>query len=607
MLKKNCLLLSLSKVKNFFLTYVYPVSFFFLSFCGHNNKEHHISYEQMPLEVKTDASEEVKSWIATFKKGYYPRHLDQVIHLILSDAWKDSKTKTAQDITQKENLEFVFGENPNDAIQFQKNILERIDSNDLFKFKNNLELFIKNDLEKSTEPLIYNSETTNPLNAFANKTVSHASYTQLLQILFAKTQGQNKLRKKELFLIFTPERVSIGFIKKDDSQGKLLFGISSTQLGSKAIKYYGPTKKLTGNIAVVDLELALILSALSDKITNLKDARNFALDQSAKKTGIQLSKLTHNFKDTNRLVFELSGTPFETAAPNNGQKLLEADFSYVEGASSLNSNELKSSYKAYIDHEKQKESEKKRKSNSSALGSFHGWTNAEAFVADFFSYKKEYAPTSKILRMPVTRKCHADTAANDKKDYLRDWFVFGQIRSYWKFETLEEDHLSYCQNKKNLGENDDDNNTAILQAHSRILQPIFVALPKNPKNPETLPAEEEALEIHNQQEKLVKELAVDFCSQLNMKSVFELETLKSNPADVLNLWKELFHGDEQTTTQAFPNNAKNNNFYEIKCISLGTKSELSSTTEEKENKELELKKKTPELSLKTTPLLPAKR
>lgn len=539
----------------------------------------------MPLAVKADTNEEVKNWISSFKKGYYPQHLNQLVNLILNEAWKNSKATLLQDAIQKENIEFVFDESSKEEINLKNNILTRISSDDLFKFKSTLENFIKNDLEKGAEGLSYNEESTNPLNAIGSKTVSHSSYTQLIQLLFTKTQGQHKLRKKELYLIFTPERVSLGFVKKDDVQGKLLFGISSTNLGSKAIKSYGPTKKLTGNIAVIDIELALILSALSDKITNLNEARNYALDQSAKKAGIQLSKLTHNFKDTNRLVFELNGRPFESAAPSNGQKLIEADFSYVEGASSLSLSELKASYNAYLDNERHKENEKRKALNpSGSIGSFHGWNNVKAFAESFFSNKKDYAPSFSIIRLPITRKCHADprTVSNDRKDYLRDWSIMGQSNFSWKFSSLEADQLSYCQNNTDLGIDNDDY-SSLLPAKSLFLQPIFIELPKNPKNPDTTPTDDEKFEINLQQEKIVKEFAVEFCSQLNMKSVYEIEKLKDNN-EVLDFWNELFHNEDQIT-QLLSKQTKNKVYELVKCISLTNKSKAVLNEENKAKKE----------------------
>ena len=65
---------------------------------------------------------------------------------------------------------------------------------------------------------------------------------KLLGTLENKVYGRGGLRSQRLVMIFTPGQMTLGYTVKDSQQGWVLFGLTSTSLGKKALKTTDRTK-----------------------------------------------------------------------------------------------------------------------------------------------------------------------------------------------------------------------------------------------------------------------------------------------------------------------------------------------------------------------------
>jgi hypothetical protein len=594
-------LLIREKMKNIALRFLYPASLFFLTFCA-NKKEHKIVYEQIPLVVSDTAPAEVKNWVKDFKHVYNPNHLDQLVDLILA---QEKATSSVQSVSfanandsspERENISLVFS-NDTENPRLSPSFLKAIGSGHVYSVKSNFEKFVSEKItNEGIHELQYDPSAGNVMDPLLRKKTNSIAYTTLLELLLARTNGRDQLRKQKLFVIFTPKYMSLGFTIKDDAQGYLLFGLSSTNLGN-SVKYYGPVHRLKGEIAIVDIEFALMFKLLSPHLLNLKAAREYALDQSAKKNHIDRTRLKENFMTAAPNGFDfVSNDSFEKDLTSVFEmKKLPSVLSVATKDSDLDVAALDASYKAHASLERKKEYDRKQGAlaggDPNAKWRFHfgSWDEAKNRIASLIKQHTDNLQSDPILLSPA-RKCRPtpsdrDTMLEGTKGLLKDYYVIDRNQA-WSYEATE-DGLGICTNHVEL-----DRDVEKINVGSKFLQPIYLAFPKNPKGEENV----NELDVKTKEQDAVDRIADEFCPQYNMVNLNSVPKLKDSDGLPL-LWKELFHKSDDKPELKMKD-ADKLNFFPIQCINLAKKAEpIAVPDAQKKETDYERNKRARELEL----------
>ncbi len=581
----------IEKIKNFALVKVYPLSLFFLTFCGSQNKEHKIPYEQMPLEVREDASDAKKNWIANYKKSYNPELIRSVIQEKLKFELKASLEGSDSSLIQENQGKALTSRSGSETFDFSQKLQKKLKRSNLSTLKESLEAFIQIDLDKAGDPLKYSSTPTSLLEPLLSKSAHPRNYTQLLAAVSALNFDRADLRHLRAVLIYTPENMTLGYTLKDSEQSWLLVGLPNAALGSK-VKYFGPTSQLTGAIAIIDLELAFILDFVKDSISNLDTARAFALDHSAKRHHYSLQNLSPTFKDNSSLAFDVKATESspvfesEDLRTQNGAAYPASEITYVFESSALDNEALQASYKQHLDNLARQEELRHQEEERARLGSnyqnegpwpykFGGLQKIKRLITTL-TLNKEEAPSFVLDQLARERECWVENpTVNPKlnKDFLMSWGIGGENRA-WKFEKLKEDDLGLCRTTRDLGY---DMSFKFLSAHTRILQPLYIGFPKKVLRAGGL----KGTALFERQKTLSEEISSQFCAEIQMKSTRSASNEAAQHLETMG--QELFHNETVSPENSFEN-FEDYNFFSLRCYSVGKKIEAAAPADTKEPK-----------------------
>lgn len=589
------------------------MSFILLNSCGYKKKEHKIPYEQMPLEISDEANAETKALAAEFKLAYQPKILDQLVdNLFIQERSK----LEAQNLNIDPQIE---EKNKNNSLQkgsikeFSKELILKLKSNSLENLKLSLEKYIQSEVEKTDLPLSFSKEANSAFNPIVNKTSNSYAFTKLLILVWAQLYPQKDIRAQKLAVIVTPNSINLGTVVVDSAQGPLLFAFNSTATGIQK-KYYGPTKSLSGTIAVVDLESYIILSAFHPYIRNLADARSFVMNHSAKKFEYSLNKLALNFKENKSNPLDIEGD--SEKMPEEGDPYPESSLSFLGNFSELGQNGLENSHKTHMAAIQQAREAQTIALERARLGdnyhlegkwphSFGSLENLEKFIRDqvVAGSTNVQADKIKIITLVRDRSCYSEELAEDQEsnEYLENWGISNPEET-WHFEEIASDKLAICRALIPMG----GLSSGYIKRHTRILQPVYILAPANPENLDEPSFQSKKKEIKDAQRKEIALIIEKYCARLGMKRL-ESQSEVTQSLQVRSLWKELFHSDAQSIEKTQSEPLKTHNQFEARCVyspvaaaTPPTPSPAPSETDEakKKREDEEAKKRAEELRLR---------
>ena len=578
------------RMKNIFLSFVFPASLLFLTFCS--KKEQNLPYEQMPTVANDQAQNPDKKWIADFKKHYTQQHLQTVVGAIL-----DKRLSTLPNTANLESKQQIV-DKKGDLSIFSANFIKSIDKTNLFAIKDSLENYIASSVTPQNTPLKYSKADSNGLSPIFSKTGNSAAYTELYELLLASIYPQKDLRKQHFFIIYTPQHQSLGYAIKDGKKDWFIFGLTSTELGAKAITFYGPASQLSPSVVLIDLEFDILLKYMGDSLSNLDQAKSFAIEMTARKYNVNRKKYWNEKKkifteiglpnsDTRTpiignysSVFHVDGKMKDPVPANDGIALENGSFTYADSFSTLQHNGLVAAYKRLSDRlETDAESAKLNLDRSRLKGidldsdkwpdTLGDWNGINTFAQNFFKGKAGSGADSDISVQKLTRD--RDCVVEDERSiktglkFLTKWGLLGS-NSAWEIQKLKASGLGICRTTKTRGE---------FLKGSRILQPVYLTLSKNAPNGGALNLAAQTT--------LAKSFASAFCSKMVMHDPDSYPSLKDNSdTDVSRLIQELFYNEPTNLVTEFPALSNTRNIFEIRCAFIPNQTILNEIQNQKD-------------------------
>ncbi|MEZ4813913.1 MAG: hypothetical protein R3A80_01735 [Bdellovibrionota bacterium] len=540
-----------------------------MSFCA-KKKNHKIPYEQMPLEVSDNASESTRSLIQSYKQGYQPEHFSALVQKIIADelsALKSTEATEADETIFSENGSLLL-QNRNGEKQLSESFLHSIDASSIESIKLSLEKYILEVLNEKNKPLLFSSNAENIFQPLFFKKANTRSLSNLLIMLVSHLYSRDQIRGMNVAVVVTPGHTRLAYTVEDKEQGSLLFALPNTSLGNEAL-YFGPIAQLKGTVAVLDFESYVILKALSKDISNLPAARDFVLDQSAKKFRYSLKSLDLDYKNKASYIFEHEANPIASDSEELSP-LKQSELSFAYGFSTLNKESLEASYAQHNNLSRREAEERRIQTERNRLGdrfdlegewprSFGGRNQISEFIKSRIAAKFPSLSNSQDVLQFLERDRECQIGNNEdtenqgmRSELLRSWGLLS-IERNWDFQEIKDDSLGLCRALISIDD--------LVYKNTRILEPIYITLPTNPVDP--LP-ENEKLRIYDTQSTLVKSIATEFCASGGMQNI-EYNSNSTNTSNLKRLNDELFFSDKNKAESALSKYRGTHNIFSIRC------------------------------------------
>ncbi len=176
-------------------------------------------------------------------------------------------------------------------------------------------------IESKGTPLTYQKDAVTLMDIKEKIQMQCYSGTMLNHIVTRRAVRLDSLLKSNPVVIFTEGHVQPGNMVKDGAGNWALNGVETTASGPAQVEF-GPAKDLEGDILVVDAQLFEIVEVFKNYLSNADEAVSDALEQTAKKYGIQLSKANADSLKSvkNQKVFtakSANSTPFAFGIPED--------------------------------------------------------------------------------------------------------------------------------------------------------------------------------------------------------------------------------------------------------------------------------------------------
>ena len=254
----------------------------------------------------------------------------------------------------------------------------------------------------------------------------------------------------------------------------------------------------------MELEFALLLRGLKKYLADVDAPRAFALDHTAKKLNINLSRTQPEFKNDGENVFDVVGTRVDPDSPKDADALTEGDIFLMSKVSGLDDDELNHSYKAYKKNIRIQEEAARAAAERQTLGAdydlqgpWKGKFGSREKMLDAFgdnlrvhSSAAKLAPTWKIISMDRKRECELDATKEDISKFSAD-----KLLELARLEFTAKTRREFLAPKVSgpsrrfpktvfpcarLCGTRGDNFPNVIPQYSVILQPVYVgSLPKN--------------------------------------------------------------------------------------------------------------------------------
>lgn len=531
--------------------------------CSNKKKEHKIPFEQTPIALSEDADANLVNEVNSFKAGYSPEHLKFFSMVLLQNEMKKvSSVNLADDDLELMNQKHLRLFKASDSMVLNSEFSKVLTKSDVSEFKVAFEDYLVGRQVPEKSALTYDGKSKNIFDLLFEKKLNRFTFAKALSVLLARVHVREVLRSLRLAILVTEEGLYLGYVINDPEQGQLLFALSNSDLG-KQLVFFGPTASLAGNIAVLDFEAYLLLTGLGKYNTRYEEARSFLIDQSAKKFGLKTHKLKLSFQSDSVDVLALS-TQVESEVES--RELVSAVLRFESKYSEQSDEHLKKSYLQYESRIKREQDARNLQEEMQRLGSqyslvgpwphkFGGRENMKASLQRSLGDNK-LTTSPKLVTFKRSRECFEsdeDSVIPADSNFLREWGLLGHNLA-WTFEDLTVDSLALCRSRSHIGTS--------IKEHTRILQPIFVYLPKNPENLSAADFREKAAIIQQEQQKLMDSASSKFCSEIRMKSA-DVEFGVGRTPLLDKLWIELFH---KSSDIVLPQEFSDHNEFVLQCV-----------------------------------------